>query len=247
VLDELAALGPFFAVSTHPPQAIPLPPWRPVSELTGRHGPLRARMDAVRSTLAARGRLDVAAIDPRIAASALHLGLVARLAAPALGAAVLGQPIDPRPAEVWWQDVPSGPVPLSVPAPSEDQVPNPVHPNEWDQLLMAEAIAPITLATARLAGVSPRVLWGNVASGVNAAAAQLARQRPDLAGAAWKEAARLFASPWLHGERNPPGPSFRRSSCCLFYRLAPNDPSTGRSVNLSATCGDCVLGGPRAR
>ena len=58
----------------------------------------------------------VAEIEPRVAASAVHLGLAARLTAPALGAAVLRRPLDLRPGGLWWQDVLGGPVPLSVPA-----------------------------------------------------------------------------------------------------------------------------------
>jgi ferric iron reductase protein FhuF len=95
----------------------------------------------------------------------------------------------------------------------------------------------VTAAVARLVPVSGRVLWGNVASAVNAAAAQVARQRPDLADGAWRAAARLLASPRLRDEPHPPGPAFRRSSCCLFYRLAPGNPS--------AVCGDCVLAARR--
>jgi ferric iron reductase protein FhuF len=95
----------------------------------------------------------------------------------------------------------------------------------------------MTVAVARLVPVSDRVLWGNVASAVNAAAAQVARQRPDLAREGWQAARRLFAEPWLRGEPGPPGPAFRRASCCLFYRLEP-----GKS---SAVCGDCVLAGRR--
>jgi hypothetical protein len=84
--------------------------------------------------------------------------------------------------------------------------------------------------------VSGRVLWGNAASGINAAAVQVARSRPDLAGAAWRCARVLFDSPLLRGEPEPPGPAFRRASCCLFYRLVP-DSVPARS----AVCGDCVL------
>jgi hypothetical protein len=78
-----------------------------------------------------------------------------------------------------------------------------------------------------------------VASAVNTAAAQVTRQRPDLAADAWQAARRVLADPRLRGEPCPPGPEFRRSSCCLFYRLAPGDPL--------ALCGDCVLGARRAR
>ena len=83
-----------------------------------------------------------------------------------------------------------------------------------------------------LVSVSPRVLWGNVASAVNGAAAQIASQRPDLSRPAWAAATALFASPRLGRERQPPGPAFRRSSCCLIYKIS------GRREDV---CGDCVL------
>jgi ferric iron reductase protein FhuF len=100
-------------------------------------------------------------------------------------------------------------------------------------VLFEELLTPLTLAVRELVPVSGRVLWGNVASGINTAARLVAAQRPDLAGPAWSVAARLFARPQLRAEHNPPGPAFRRSSCCLFYRLAPGQPS--------ARCGDCIL------
>lgn len=236
MLDDLAALGPFFAVSSHRPGAVPVLPWRPVSELTGEPGPLQDRIASVRSALAARGDRAVGEVELRVAASALHLGLVARLIAPALGAAVLGRPIDMSPGGLWWRDETGGPVPLSVPAPDPGCDPAPAG---WDQRLLDEVIAPVTSATARLARVSGRVLWGNVSSAVNVAAVQISRQRPDLTRETWQAAGDLFARPPLCLERQPPGPAFRRSSCCLFYRLAPDAPS--------AICGDCILGGPRAR
>jgi hypothetical protein len=234
VLGNLAALGPFFAVSSHPPLAGPVPPWRPASELAGPSGPLGDRIAAARAALAARSGSAVVAIEPRVAASAVHLGLVARLVAPALGAAVLGYRVDMRLGGLWWQEVTSGPVPLSVPAPAGGE-----NPGEWDRVILEEVLVPVTAAVARLVPVSGRVLRGNVASAVNAAAAQVARQRPDLARDAWRAAGRLFGSPWLSDEPHPPGPAFRRSSCCLFYRLAPGSPS--------AVCGDCVLAGRSAR
>jgi hypothetical protein len=214
-------------------------------------------------------------VEPRVAGSAVHLGLVARLIAPALGAVVLGCPVDLRPAGLWWQDEFGGAVPLSVLQPAvpaaEAVAPKGVAPEgveaialgaiapegaategrrpagggddlvpgerDWERRLLDETIAPVTAAVARLVPVSGRVLWGNVASAANTAAAQVARRRPDLAPDAWRVAGRLLADPLLRGEPCPPGPAFRRSSCCLFYRLAPGDPS--------ALCGDCVLGARR--
>jgi hypothetical protein len=229
VLDDLATLGPFFAVHAHAPGQAPALPWRPVSELAVLPAPLGERIAAVRAVLAARGGRPVSQIDPRVAASAAHLGLVARLVSPALAAAALGQQLDMRLDGLWGQDELGGPMPLSVPVRDGAR---PV-PREWHHQLLAGVIAPLTTATSRLISVSDRVLRGNVASGINAAAGQVARSRPGLAGQAWEAARALFASPWLACEPNPPGPAFRRSSCCLFYRLSPG--------SRSAICGDCIL------
>jgi hypothetical protein len=230
VLDDLAALGPFFAVSAHPAGAEPRPPWRPLRELAGAGGPLPARIVAVRAGLAERAGRPAGEIEPRVAASVTHLGLVARLIAPPVAAAATGRRLDTRLGELWWQDTLGGPVPLSVPAPLP--VVTAADPAAA-QSLLNEVIAPVTVQISRLVTVSPRVLWGNVASAVNGAAAQVAARRPDLSGPAWAVAARLFASPQLSRERRPPGPAFRRTSCCLIYKIA-----AGRAQGV---CGDCIL------
>ncbi len=284
-LDELAALGPFFAVRSHLPGAAPVAPWRPGSELGGPSEPLAARIDAVRAALTrGGGSRDAGEVEPRVAGSVAHLGLTARLIAPALGAAVLRCPLDLRLAGLWWQDELGGALPLSVPAPTRTQLDaTALEPTGrerrgpadggagqarggqaqggqargdqargdqarrdqaggdlgWERVLLDETIAPLTAAVARLVTVSSRVLWGNVASAVNTAAVQVAGQRPDLAPEAWRAAGCLLADPRLRGEPCPPGPRFRRSSCCLFYCLTPGEPA--------AICGDCVLGPRGAR
>jgi hypothetical protein len=234
MLRDLAALGPFFAVSSHLPDASPVAPWRPANELASPGGPLRERIAAARARLAARRSRAAGEIDPRVAASAVHLGLVARLTAPAIGAAVLRCPVDMSLSGLWWREQ-TDPVPLSVPVPavSRGEAPSPAAHAGWEQQFLDEVITPVTMAIAVHTPVSGRVLWGNVASAVNSAAVQLAAGRPDLAPDAWLAAARLLASPQLNRERNPPGPAFRRASCCLFYRLAPGAPG--------AICGDCIL------
>lgn len=60
-----------------------------------------------------------------------------------------------------------------------------------------------------------------------------------IPGGAWKAAGVLFASLLLRGERQPPGPAYRRSSCCLIYRVVPGGHT--------AVCGDCALNGRTAR
>ena len=112
---ELAQLGPYFAVSIHPPGQ-PLPaPWRPLSTLLDSPDDLRQRIAEVRCALAADRPPD--AVEFRVAASVTHLGVAARLISPVLGTAVLlGRVPRMDPAEVHWQPVLGGPLPLSVPA-----------------------------------------------------------------------------------------------------------------------------------
>jgi hypothetical protein len=184
----------------------------------------------LRATLAARAGCPVPGIELRVAASVAHLGVVARVVAPALAALTVQQPLDLRLSGLWWQDTTGGPVPLSLPLPAGEIAAGP-------EQLLDEIVTPITVTTGALAPVSSRVLWGNVASAVNGAAGQVATARPELATAAWAAAATFFRYPALRSERRPPGPSFRRSSCCLIYRLAPGKDGP--------VCGDCVLGGRR--
>jgi hypothetical protein len=193
---------------------------------------LRERVGVVRAALAGRAGCAPEGIELRVAASVTQLGLAARLIAPVLAAQAGRHQLDLRLGGVWWQDTVGGPMPLSVPGPAAAAGADPGSPPATATLL-DEVIAPITVATAALAPVSRRVLWGNVASAVNGAARQVAVARPELATAAWAAAASFFRDPRLSTEPGPPGPSFRRASCCLIYRLAPGP---GPSV-----CGDCVL------
>ena len=237
VLADLAALGPFFAVHSHPSGADPDAPWRPLRELADQPEPMLSRIGSVRAALASRGGRPVDEIELKVAASVAHLGLVARLIAPAL-AAIAGQHrLDMRLDGLWWQDKLGGPVPLSVP---ERAYPVPDHGESHGSVaahdchrFVDEVIAPITSTISELVPVSRRVLWGNVASAVNGAAQQVATRRADLARQARTTAAAFFSSPLLAQERQPPGPGFRRSSCCLIYRIAGD--------RVHGVCGDCVL------
>lgn len=181
-------------------------------------------------------------IPLRVAASITHLGLAARLIAPALAATASHRHLDMRLAGLWWQDKLGGPAPLSIPAPGD---PGPGQRGGGDlpagsacRLLLDDVIAPITAATSDLIPVSARVLWGNVASAVNGAANQLAVLRTGLSRQAWAAAAAFFRCPQLSQERQPPGPAFRRSSCCLIYQLAPDQTPS--------ICGDCIRNAARS-
>jgi ferric iron reductase protein FhuF len=99
--------------------------------------------------------------------------------------------------------------------------------------LPGSAVEAITDACLAGYSVSPRVLWGNVASAAHSAAVLVGTSRTDLAGPARSAADRLLADDRVEGGTLRSEPGFRRRSCCLIYRL---------SGSTAAVCGDCVLG-----
>lgn len=227
---HLAALGPFFAVDRHAADTPPARPWKPLTLLTAPGEALPERVRAVRDALAAAGGRDPATIEERVAVSVAHLGLVARLVAPAVGAAALGLPIGPLTVErLWWQDRLGGPFAVSV---VRDRIGESGSAPDRGCDLAGSAVEAITLACRRRFSVSPRVLWGNVASAANSAATLIGHRRFDLAAPARAAADTILRDGRVDGGDRIAGPGFRRRSCCLIYRLA-------RST--AAVCGDCVL------
>ena len=236
LLADLTALGPYFAVDVHRPGAPPRPPWQPLGDLTGSPDALAARIGEVRERLAAAAGCPPASVEFRVAASITQLGLCARLLSPALGAAAAGRALSVDIAQARWIPALGGPFRLSIP----------------DTVLEAAAVGssaaagqaatagllagPITqiVRAVQAMSVSPRVLWGNVASAVNGAATMIAAARPDLTAPAAETAAAMLRYPPLTGTyQGRPCHGFRRRNCCLIYRLSPSAP---------AYCGDCVLG-----
>lgn len=215
----LAGLGPFFTVDGHHLGERPSSGWLRVSELFADPDLLDRRVERIRAALAAAAPRPVP-VEWRVAVSVTHLGLVARLLSPTLALAALGHP-EAAVADLWWQDVIGGAIPLSAAlVPAGTGLPRPV-----------EELTELVVDRFRL---SHRVAWGNVASAANAAATVMVSGRPDLAKAARQAADVVLADPRVEGGRLSSGPSFRRESCCLIYRLAGSR---------EAVCGDCVLGG----
>jgi len=244
LLADLAALGPYFAVEVHRPGSPLRPPWQSLGELTGSPGALAGRIGEVRERLAAAAGCPAASVEFRVAASIAQLGLCARLLSPALGAAAAGRTLPVDVGQARWVPALGGPFRLSLP---ETAVPEAAMPEAAMPEAAVAAEAGTTATDALLAGpitqivraveamaVSPRVLWGNVASAINSAAAMIAAARPDLAGPAAETAAAMLANPALTGTfQGRPLQGFRRRNCCLIYRLSPERP---------AYCGDCILG-----
>jgi len=252
---RLAELGPYFAIETHEPGTPPPEPWLPLAGLLRDPAMLTARIGQVRHGLAAAAGLPDTRLDVRVAASVAHLGVTARLLAPALGAEALGGVLPLPPDQVWWVPELGGPFRLSAPGP-ERPADRPGRPADRPGRPAAGSARPaagsappvpgacrdllagaVTELVAAVAGrsVSPRVLWGNVASAISGAATMIAAARPDLGGTARDAAAAALRFPALAGAAaGPPGtPAFRRRSCCLIYRLS-GEPGAG-------LCGDCVL------
>jgi hypothetical protein len=229
LLADLAALGPYFAVDVHRPGSPVRPPWQPLGELTGSPGALAGRIGEVRERLAVAAGCPAAAVEFRVAASIAQLGLCARLLSPALGAAAAGRALSVEVAQARWVPALGGPFRLSLAEEAMAAGPGAAA----TAALLAGPVTQIVRAVEAMA-VSPRVLWGNVASAVNGAATMIAAARPELAGRAAEAAAALLGYPDLAGTyQGRPLEGFRRRNCCLIYRLSPERP---------AYCGDCVLG-----
>jgi len=191
--------------------------WQPLGSLAVSRDALSAAVGQVRERLAAAGGRRTADIELRVAASVTQLGLCARLIAPVLGAAALGGGLHVDLGEAWWAPPPGGPFGLSLPRTALTAG------DEGEPLaVLAGPVTALTRATAPMS-VSAQVLWGNVASAVNGAAAMIAAARPELAPAAAVAAGAMLSFPALAGsyQGRVATPGFRRHSCCLIYQLAP--------------------------
>jgi hypothetical protein len=244
LLADVARIGPFFAVGTGPAPAGDR--WTALHALAA--PPDAAAVDPLRDRLAAVGA--ALGTDARVAASTAFQGLAAQVVSP-LFAAVAVHGALPVPEEVardragdagraggvartllwrpggagpwlWWAD-PGGRV-LPCPDAALGDV-------------LSGVLTPLVAAVRARASVSPRVLWGDVASAVATARRLVAADRPGSAARATAVAERLLAAPPLAvtaALRAPEPPdatwTFRRRSCCLYYRV----PGGG-------LCGDCVL------
>ncbi|MEP7026176.1 MAG: (2Fe-2S)-binding protein [Actinomycetota bacterium] len=243
-LDGLAGLGPYFAVSTHGRHSVVRGPWVLLRSLLDTPEALRDRSTEVRAALAGGSGLRPGAVEFRVAVSVAHLGLVARLLSPAIGAVVsAGRQLTVDPARVWWQPVLGGPVPLSFPADALAPVLSGA-PGDFGRAVgpLRETVlaGPVRRLT-ELAGelsLSPQVAWGNVASAINGSGAMIARGTPGLAARAQETCSALLRYGPLRqaSTGRPAAAGFRRRSCCLIYRVSAGGQA--------AYCGDCILGPP---
>jgi iron complex transport system ATP-binding protein len=214
VLAELAGLGPYFAVGTGPVSE----DWHSVDQLyndsallAGIIGRVQARMDAA---------------EQRVAASTFFLGFAARLWSIGLSGLVgHGLLPDLDAAQLLFQES-DGQIRLHI-----------EHPVAWqgDELepMLADMVldghlAPLSAALRRLGPISDKLLRGNAASALLGAARVFDGNA--TTGRGWQLARRLCADERLADTIRFNKVGYRRTSCCLYYRV----PRGG-------LCGDCSL------
>ncbi|MFJ5775619.1 (2Fe-2S)-binding protein [Streptomyces sp. NPDC093094] len=234
-LAALRPLGPFFAVRPLPGTAGE--PARPLPTLAHAYGILTS--DVYGNPLTFRVRKVAAALrapEPRVAASVAHLGLAARLWSIALGcAARYGRLPDLDPGLLHWDPDGGAPEDLWL------REVRPGAPADADGLADAVLLGHLEpLAAALRSGhrLAPGLLRGNAASALVGAARETDRWArangvPGTGERTRALAAELLTHPLLSGTGTLTGTSFRRRSCCLYYRI----PGGG-------VCGDCCFPSP---
>jgi hypothetical protein len=222
LLADVAGLGPFFTVDAGPA----VPGERPLTDLHTDPQPLRDRIAHVGGALGC---------DERVAASLAFQGLAAQLVSAPYAAAVLHGAVPAlTPATVWWRRADDGGWRLRSAATAL------ADPAALVGLLDG-LLVPLVAAVRAQVTVAERLLWGNAASTVAAAKRLLVLQRPAAADQAAEVARAVLGSGHLAGAGELEAPrhpdrnwSFRRRSCCLYYRV----PGGG-------LCEDCVLSSDR--
>ncbi|MFI9030059.1 (2Fe-2S)-binding protein [Streptomyces sp. NPDC053560] len=212
-LHDVAALGGFFVLST----------------TMDRHaGPHESGQlsPAVFAALAETVNERYATDEARIGVSIAHLGLAARLWSPVLACTLLHGIVLDLSSLQWSEGGPAlhladpvGRYTTGLPSVSQQMY------AEVNQRMEA-------LENQLAVKISPRLLDGNMASALLGSASMLLRTQPDLRAPLTHLTMDLLATGRLRGTGHITGPdlTFRRRSCCLYYRA----PGGGK-------CGDCCL------
>ncbi|OBI49258.1 ABC transporter [Mycobacterium kyorinense] len=218
---ELSKISPYFAMSTGPTAESG---WRPVHLLYTDTDLLDGIVGRVQTRIGAAER--------RVAVSTFQLGFTARLWSIGLGA-VAGHRLLPDlcSRHLLFRET-DGQMQLHI-----------EHPVAWRgddlepilaDMVLESHLAPLSAAVCRLGPISAKVLRGNAASALLGAARVFDDKCAPDAG--WQLARRLCDDERLTGAIRFNNGSYRRTSCCLYYRT----PGGG-------FCGECVLAAKRER
>ncbi len=222
--QELASIGPYFALQAGPPD--PAAGWAPVTGLTKGTGPARPGGQRLGQLIdRTAGRLGTS--HRWIAASVLYQGWAARLTSIYSGSVVLARGAPDLGAERLYYRTPrSGPVellawPLTM-----------VSTDAGWRRLRDDHLGPLAAAVRGQVRIGEHLLLGNLASAMAGSLAALAGaghgSLDALIAEGWAQPADLARyGRWL---ATPAGPRYARRTCCGYVRL----PGGGR-------CGDCSL------
>jgi hypothetical protein len=245
-LTAAAGFGPYFTWRQPSVPASPEPfpgdgwiPWERLAD----GDVASSRVSAAREALTRMSGLAASDVPVRVVASVTFLGYASRIVSPLLAAAALGELPVPGAGELWWREVPGGPLPLAY-AGSRTLPTTGLSAGDLARALTGVAVTgllgELTAVFRSRFALSPHVLRGNVASALAGAAGMIA---PAHAARATAVVAAMLRIPPLMGAaqlvRADPGGSRRslvRNNCCLYYRI----PGGG-------TCGDCILRSPPVR
>lgn len=212
-LDDVAGIGPFFALAVGGPGD----GWHPVADTYA-----RGAADLVAATAGRYGTAEL-----RIGASLVQFGHASRLWSPVLACALLHGVVPDLAGLQRADDGPALrlPAPAGWPAPAADRLPEVLY-----DAVVTRHLEP--LAAGLRVKVAAGLLHGNAAAALVGAAAALRAARPAQAEPLTRLTDALLRTGRLAGTGlfTGPGPAFRRRSCCLYYRV----PGGG-------TCGDCSL------
>lgn len=223
VLEELSRLGGYFALPPAGPGAVRYPQLATPEVVT-------RFVEATRTAIATSVRVPAPTVEVRVAASSFQLGVAARLLSPMIAGALCRQAIPVlTPDNLFFSAQNHAPV-FSVHDVGIRDAPDIESAARGISASVPTLFEPLNLTLRGVAGLSPLVSTGNVASAANGAVTVLALTHPELerAGRALIEAL-LAGTPLTDAGRLDRG-NFTRHSCCLFYKV----PGAG-------LCGDCVI------
>ena len=248
LVRTLDGLGGFFSLAAPPPTASDAVGWTEVLSAPA----LEARFAVVRATLADGAGIPAGDLDPKVAVSAVQVGLASRLWSVALASVVLHSWLpDLSSSALLASPVHRGAVPLGVRDGGRGAAV--ASPQEAAHRIVEEVVASslrdLHQACARVGRTPEKVLVSKSTSSLVGALWVLTARRPEHADDVAALGALLLADPAVRAggglvaaDELPPGVgtavpgedptdrAFLRAGCCVFYHL----PGHG-------LCPDCVL------
>ncbi|MCY9783764.1 (2Fe-2S)-binding protein [Nocardiopsis sp. EMB25] len=231
VLAEVGRINMLFRLEREAPG----PRWRALDGSGASERVIAAEVDRVRAQLAAMSGQGPEDVEWRVAASILHQGLATRLLSPVLAAGLChGVLLDA--ARFHHDPGREGPVVLRTDQEYAETAPVGELADWVEETVVAGVMGRIAHVLPKVGRVAPGLLRGNTAAALAGSVRALGADRPSVRPAAEELARTLLARPPLSGTGGYTGTDaeglavFRRTTCCLYYRL----PGYGM-------CGDCAL------